>query len=165
MEFEELYERYFARVHNYIRYRVISLDAADDIVSAVFEKVLDKYGSFDPAKANIEVWLFTIARNTLNDHFRRRKVRGWLSISDREEDIPSGETPEEEARRNEDCGRVLKAMSGLADQEREIVALRFTLGMGNNDIAALTGLSESNVGVIIFRALKKLKGILGPETI
>jgi len=165
MEFEELYEKYFARVHNYIRYRVISLDAADDIVSSVFEKVLDGYADFDPARAPVEAWLFAIARNTLNDYFRRRKVRGWFSISDKEENIASGESVEREALKNEDGARVLGALARLSDQERELIAMRFTFNMSVRAIAAETGLSESNVGVIFFRAMKKLKELVGPENI
>ena len=160
MTLEELYERYFARIYNYIRYRVISRDAADDLVSAVFEKVADHYGSFDPGRHGVEPWLFAIARNTLNDHFRRRKVRGWFTITDREEEIASAESVEGAACRNEDNSRLLSALAALTDAERELIAMKFTLEMTNRDIAAETGLGESNVGVILFRAMRKLRDIL-----
>jgi RNA polymerase sigma-70 factor (ECF subfamily) len=165
MSFEEVYDKYFARIYNYIRYRVIERDAADDLVSAVFEKVLDKYGSFDPAKAPLEPWLFAIARNTLNDHFRRRKVRGWLSITDREENIASAESVEGAAQKSETDALLLAAVARLEDQERELIAMKFTLGLNNREIAGQTGLGESNVGVILFRAMKKLRELLGPESI
>jgi RNA polymerase sigma-70 factor (ECF subfamily) len=165
MGFEELYDKYFARIYNYIRYRVIERDAADDLVSAVFEKVLDKYGSFDPERAPLEPWLFAIARNTLNDHFRRRKVRGWLSVTDREENIASAESVEGAAQRHETDALLLAALARLDEQERELIAMKFTLGLTNRDIAAQAGLGESNVGVILFRAMRKLRDILGPESV
>jgi len=165
MSFEEVYDKYFARIYNYIRYRVIDRGAADDLVSAVFEKVLDKYDSFDPARAPLEAWLFAIARNTLNDHFRRRKVRGSLSITDREESIVSAESVEGAAQKSETDALLLAAVARLEDQERELIAMKFTLGMTNRDIAAQAGLGESNVGVILFRAMKKLRELLGPESI
>jgi len=84
MGFEELYDKYFQRVYNYIRYRVLARDAADDLVSAVFEKVLDKFDAYDRDKP-VEPWLFAIARNTLNDYYRRRAVRGGLSLDGFEE--------------------------------------------------------------------------------
>jgi RNA polymerase sigma-70 factor (ECF subfamily) len=165
MSFEEVYDGYFARIYNYIRYRVIDRGATDDLVSAVFEKVLDKYDSFDPARAPLEPWLFAIARNTLNDHFRRRKVRGSLSITDREENIASAESVEGAAQKSETDALLLAAVARLEDQERELIAMKFTLGMTNRDIAAQAGLGESNVGVILFRAMKKLRELLGPESI
>ncbi len=163
MGFEELYDKYFARIYNYIRYRVIGRDAADDLVSAVFEKVLDKYESFDPGRYGLEPWLFAIARNTLNDYFRRRKVRGWFTITDREENIASADNVEGEAQRGEENAMLMGALAKLSEQERELIAMKFTLDRTNREIAAETGLGESNVAVILFRAMKKLKEILGPE--
>ena len=163
MNFEEVYDKYFPRIYNYIRYRVLARDAGDDLVSAVFEKVLDKFASFDPEKAPLEPWLFAIARNTLNDYYRRRKVRGWFSITDREENIASDESVEGAAERSEENAQLLAALKGLTEQERELIAMKFTLEQTNRDIAAQIGLGESNVGVILFRAMKKLKEALGPE--
>ena len=134
-------------------------------MSAVFEKVLDKYDSFDPARHGLEPWLFAIARNTLNDHFRRRKVRGWFTITDREESIASSQSVEGEALRTEENALLLAALAQLSEEERELIAMKFTLGMTNRDIAGETGLGESNVGVILFRAMKKLKELLGSEII
>lgn len=163
MGFEEIYDRYFVRIYNYIRYRVLERGAADDLVSAVFEKALNKYASFDPAIAPLEAWLFAIARNTLNDHFRRRKVRGWLSIDGHEERLASAESVERTAERGEENALLLAAMRGLSEQERELIAMKFSLDLTNREIAARTGLGESNVGVTLFRAMRKLKAALGPE--
>jgi len=161
MDFAEVYDRYFARIYNYIRYRVIARDAADDLVEEVFGKVLDKLGTFDPAKAPLEPWLYAIARNTLNDYFRRRKVRGWLGLTEREDEIASGESVEREAERSEENARLLAAVAGLSAAERELIAMKFTLGLNNREIAAQTGLGESNVGVTLFRAMVKLRERLG----
>lgn len=165
MSFEELYDKYFARIYNYLRYRLIEREAADDLVSVVFEKVLAKYDSFDPGRHGLEPWLFAIARNTLNDHFRRRKVRGWLSLTGREEGLVSAESVEASAERSERDARLLGALAKLAAQERDLIAMKFTLDMTNRAIAAETGLGESNVAVTLFRAMGKLKEILGPESL
>lgn len=163
MGFEEVYDKYFQRIYNYIRYRVLERGAADDLVSAVFEKVLDNFDSFDPAKAPLEPWLFAIARNTLNDHFRRRKVRGWFSISDHEESLASAESVERSAERGEENALLLAALAGLGEQERELIAMKFQLELTNRDIASQTGLGESHVGVILYRAMGKLRARLGAE--
>ncbi len=163
MQFEEVYDRYFDRIYNYIRYRVFARDAADDLVSEVFEKVLDKFDSFDPAVAPLEPWLYAIARNTLTDYFRRRAARGTLSITEREENISSGESVEGAALKGEENARLLAAVSQLSEAERELIAMKFSLGLNNREIAAQTGLGESNVGVTLFRAMGKLRDKLGKD--
>lgn len=164
MGFEDLYDKYFRRVYNYIRYRVLARDAADDLVAAVFEKVLDKFDAFDQGKP-VEPWLFAIARNTLNDYYRRRAVRGGLSLDGFEESLASGESVERAAERGEENERLLAAMSALSEAERELIALKYALDLSAREMAAQTGLSESNVGVTLFRAMRKLRDRLGPEGI
>ncbi|OGR77100.1 MAG: hypothetical protein A2X32_07415 [Elusimicrobia bacterium GWC2_64_44] len=164
MGFEELYDKYFQRVYNYIRYRVLARDAADDLVSAVFEKVLDKFDAYDPDKP-VEPWLFAIARNTLNDYYRRRAVRGGLSIDGFEERLASGESVERSAEQSEANARLLAAMGGLSEAERELIAMKYALNLSGREMAEQTGLTESNVGVTLFRALGKLRDRLGPEGI
>jgi len=137
MSFEELYDKYFARIYNYLRYRLIARDAADDLAEAVFEKVLDKYGTFDPGRHGLEPWLFAIARNTLNDYFRRKKVRGWLTLGGREESLVSPESVEGAAQRSEENALLLAALARLPEQERDLIAMKFTLEMNNREIAAL----------------------------
>ena len=162
MSFEELYDKFFRRVYNYIRYRVLARDAADDLVSAVFEKVLDKFAGFDQTQP-VEPWLFAIARNTLNDYYRRRAVRGSLSTDGFEEALASDESVERAAERGEENAALLAALAGLSENERELIALRYALDQSTREMAAQTGLSESNVGVTLFRAIKKLRDRLGPE--
>ena len=82
-----------------------------------------------------------------------------------EDDIVSAESVEGSACRNEANALLLSALAELTDIERELIAMKFTLDMTNRDIAAGTGLGESNVGVILFRAMRKLREILGPENI
>lgn len=155
-DFAAIYDRFFARVYNYVRYRVAGPQAADDITSRVFEKALGGFESFDPKRAPLEAWLFAIARNAVSDHFRSRKLRGWLPLdlfSDRPDPAPGSEEllAADEARRG-----VLEALQELDEREREIIALKFGAEMTNRAIAAQSGLGESNVAVILHRAVKKL---------
>jgi RNA polymerase sigma-70 factor (ECF subfamily) len=69
------------------------------------------------------------------------------------------------AQRHETDALLLAALARLDEQERELIAMKFTLGLTNRDIAAQAGLGESNVGVILFRAMRKLRDILGPESV
>ncbi|MNF04875.1 RNA polymerase sigma factor SigX [compost metagenome] len=53
------------------------------------------------------------------------------------------------------------ALDALSAKERNIVALKFGADLKNTEIASLTGMSESNVGVILYRSMKKLKAEIG----
>ena len=60
----------------------------------------------------------------------------------------------------QDKEQILRALQSLDSRSVEIIALKFGGGLTNRQIAGLVHLSESNVGVILFRALLKLRAIL-----
>jgi RNA polymerase sigma-70 factor (ECF subfamily) len=160
-DFADVYDRWFARVYNYVRYRVGDAAAADDVVSRVFERALDRLDGFDPSRGRLDAWLFALARNAVVDHFREKRPSAPLDAADV---LPSGEPPHEETLEGEESLRGLEAaLRGLDERERELLALKFGARMTNRDIAAQMGLGESNVGVLIFRAVNKLRAALRPE--
>ena len=65
--------------------------------------------------------------------------------------------PQDVAQRQADFNRLSVLLSRLADRDRELVALKYGAGLTNRTIAGLTGLSESNVGVILHRAVQELR--------
>ncbi|MHB8159997.1 MAG: RNA polymerase sigma factor [Thermoleophilia bacterium] len=69
-QFDEVYRAYLRPVYAFVAFRVGNRAAAEDITSQVFEKAWRGYPRFDPRKAAISTWLFTIARNSLTDHYR-----------------------------------------------------------------------------------------------
>lgn len=68
--------------------------------------------------------------------------------------LPTDEMMEEWAQQQADFARLSTLLARLADRDRELVALKYGAGLTNRAIAGLTGLSESNVGVILHRALQ-----------
>ncbi len=159
--FAAIYDYYFPGVYTYVRYRLTDPQVVDDVTAQIFEKVLGSLSRFDTQQGNFAVWLFTIARNAVTDHLRKR--RSWLSL-DQVPDHPSAlPQPEERAIQQEETEALLHALLGLPDRERDLLALKFAAQLSNRRIAALTGLSESNVGVIVYRALKRLRTILQTE--
>ncbi len=158
--FAAIYDHYFPRVYNYVRYRVREPEVADDIVAQVFEAALVKLGSYRPERAPFAVWLFAIARNAINDHLRAASRRQWLSF-DALADRPGSEPyPEQVAIHNETRAELLTALARLGRREQDLVALKFGAGLTNRHIASLVSLSESNVGVILYRAVRQLRAIL-----
>ena len=164
-DFADIYDRWYSRVYNYVRYRVRSPEAADDVTGRVFEAALDKLASYDPARAPVQVWLFGIARNAVTDWYRELGRRAEVAL-DAGPEPASGESPAGSGLESrEEAEMLLAAVSSLEARSRDIIALKFSSGMTNRDIAQVTGLGESNVGVIIYRAVKQLQAALAEKKI
>ena len=155
--FGKLYRHYYPRVKRYFLSRVDTVEEAEDLASQVFEKALSGLGSFQWQGVPFSAWLFKIAQNTLFDSFRKNKTKPQVSL-EKLPPIESGQAgPEEEAFRKESAETLTQLLQRLPQREREIVYLKFYEGHTNRSIASLTGLSETNVGTILYRTLKKLR--------
>jgi len=158
--FAAIYDHYFPRVYNYVRYRVRDAETTDDLTAQVFERALVSIDSYRPERDPFAAWLFAIARNAVNDHLRAKRRRRWLSLEVLRGWAGAEPQPEEVAVRSETRAELLAAVARLSDRERDLIALKFAAGLTNRRIAALTSLSESNVGVILYRAIRKLRDYL-----
>jgi len=161
--FAPLYERYFGRVYNYVRIRCPDAQTADDLTAQVFERALSKIHTFCPQTAPFGAWLFGIAHNALGDHFRAQRRHTWLPLARAETVRAPQDSPEDRVIHSEMKDQLLSAMQTLSDRERDLVGLKFMGGLNNRRIAELCGLQESNVGVIIYRALQRLRQAMGPQ--
>jgi RNA polymerase sigma factor (sigma-70 family) len=156
--FTELYEQYLPKVFRYINYRITDVPTAEDITSTVFEKALTKFKSYNAEKANFSTWIFTIARNTLIDHYRVSHKAQTVQLDDPVAALASPmSSPEEESDRAEEVRILNSCLTQLSPSEQEIISLKFGAEMTNRQIAKSLALSESNVAVIIFRAVRKLR--------
>ena len=162
-ELGALYDAHFRRVYNYISYRLNDHSQVDDLVSTVFLRVIDRYAQYDPRKGPVEGWIIGIARNAITDHYRERAKLQAVDIEEVANLLPDGETPEVICVRNEDHLRLIGALSTLAPRERDVIALKYGAELGHRQIARQLNLSLSNVGVILFRSLRKLRTELGKE--
>jgi RNA polymerase sigma factor (sigma-70 family) len=155
--FGSFYEQYLPKVFQYVNYRVGDRALAEDLTSDIFNKALSSFAKYDSGKATFPTWIFSIARNTLIDYYRR-KSREQKFHREADSGVPvSSESPEEEVSRSEEIGKLRECLSVLKSNEQELISLKFSGGMTNREIAQITGLSESNVGTILCRAVRKLR--------
>ncbi len=161
--FTIIFEQYAARIFTYFQYRCSDTATAQDLTMQVFERLLRSLPSYDEDRAPVAAWLFSIARHVGTDWLRRqylRKLLPWDAVSSKPSTDPE---PEQIALETEDRIRLQKALRRLSSRERDLIGLRFTSGLTNRAIAEMTGLSESNVAVILFRSLRKLRQSLSDE--
>lgn len=158
LAFEELYNHYFRIVYNLIYVQVRNAETADDLTSETFFKVTKNFSSFDKSRASFATWLNRIAQRTLIDFFRsqgRSQETDW----DEDFDAPTSpdELPEQKVLQDENKKLLLKALEKLSARERQIVTMKYFGDMSNVEIAEALELTASNVGIILFRAMGKLK--------
>ncbi len=155
--FAELYEEYLPKVFRYVRYRINEHQVAEDLTSTVFERALTNFDKYSSDKASFSTWVFSIARNVVIDHYRVRGRRRTISLDDAPE-IASGELPPvDRLEQKEERQKLWENLSRLSPEEREIIALKFGSELNNRQIARTLGLSESNVGTKLYRAVRKLR--------
>lgn len=154
------FERWYPAVFRYFRLRGADADTANDLAAAVFERALQQLKRYDASKGAFSTWLFTIARHTGANHWKAQftRGRGWVEPSENLPDrLPQ---PEEALVGQEELSEALAALDRLEEREREMLALKFSARMTNRQISALTGLSESNVGVILYRAIQRMRAMI-----
>jgi RNA polymerase sigma-70 factor (ECF subfamily) len=85
-----------------------------------------------------------------------RSARSYVPLAEVPEFAAVG-TPQEAAEHDADLAKLGRLTAQLTERERELIALKYGGDISNRLIAKLTGLSESNVGVILHRAVQTLK--------
>ena len=148
-----VFEYYYPKIYRYFYYRCESKEEAEDLASEVFVKVVK---AIKHQSGNFEAWLYTIAKNTLTDYYRRKVVRKENSV---DEEILEA-MPDEKAVNAPLDQEELKATIGkLTEEQQQVITLRFIEGY---DTAKIAEIMKKNVGAIKalqFRALVSLKGI------
>ena len=139
-DLDRIYTEYSGKVMGYIRARIRSSAEAEDLHSEVFEKVLKKIGEFDPSKASLNTWIFTITRNTVIDHFRRAKPSEEL-----DENLSDNTELDEDLLNTETLSELAAALRKLPQQMMDIIVLRYYDGKPLTEIAELMNLSYGAV--------------------
>ena len=154
LDFEALYRGARDDVFAYVATLLHDRAAAEDVTALAFERAYRKRRSYDPRRGGERAWLFGIARNAALDELRRRGRQAELAVDPTDlASAPAQESAEASERR-------LALNAGLAaldPRERELIALKFFAGLSNAEIGAVVGISESNAGTRLHRAVTKLR--------
>lgn len=152
---EALYRSSRDDVYAYVFTLLGDAAAAEDVTALAFERAYRRRSGFDRERGVRRAWLFGIARNAALDELRRRRRLASLVVEPAE--------LEREAD-NDDGGEVLlrrtavrAAMAQLPARDRELIALKFHAGLSNAELATVLGVSESNAGTLLHRAMSKLR--------
>lgn len=152
---EELYKEYHDKVLGYVMNHVGNKEEAEDITADVFLKACRAFGGFDPDKASVSTWLYTIMRNTLTDHFRKGTMNEELS-----EELPSSENIEEHFIASEELEKLAEALKKLDREQQDIIVLRYYEELSLTEISKMLHISYGMIKVKHKNALNALKKLM-----
>ncbi len=139
-DIEQIYTEYRDRVMGYIYARLRSRADAEDLCQDVFEKVNMKLESFDPQKASISTWIYSITRNSVIDFYRRSHPHEEM-----DENMADDGSVDDSLLNSETLEELAEALEKLPAELREIVVLRYYDGMPLTEIAKRMGMSYGMV--------------------
>jgi RNA polymerase sigma factor (sigma-70 family) len=160
LDFDALYRAARDDVFGYVATLLHDRSAAEDVTALAFERAFRKRKSFDSRRGSERSWLFGIARNAALDELRRRKRTAAL-VSDPPDVTPA---PDEELEHALRRAAVRTALAALPARDVELIALKFHAGLDNAELAEVLGVTVTNAGTRLHRALTKLREILDEQS-
>lgn len=159
--FSRVYKKFRKPILNYIVCKLRNRDIAEELTQEVFLKVYRFRESFDP-QFEFSTWLWTIARNTLSDWFRKNRQasileEGISGLSLDLEDVPSqNPNPEHVFIETADQEVLVQMMSVLTDLQKKALFMRLIHRLPYHEIASQLNLSLSAVKSVLHRARSTL---------
>ncbi len=151
-EYNKAVDTYADGLYRFVLKNLKDEDMSGDIVQDTFEKLWMKLEGVSSLK--VKTYLFTSAYHTMIDYIRKEKRYSGTDPADLMEYSSAGHYS--------DLAEVLeKAVSNLPEDQKAVVMLRDYEGYSYREIADITGLSESQVKVYIYRARVYLKNYIG----
>jgi RNA polymerase sigma-70 factor (ECF subfamily) len=163
MDFWEIHDQYYPRVRGFILGLVRDESLADDLVQETFIRIQQNQGRLrDPSK--LSSWIFRIAYNLCQDHFRKRKEPSLDENGIKQKTADSEEVGIEKKMEQHQMGECVQDKVNLLPEPlRAVIILFDTMDLSHQEIAESLGITVENVKVRLHRARRKLKAILEEE--
>ncbi len=154
-----VYDLLFDDLFKYINWNVASTQDAQDLTAEVFLRALKALDRFEAARSTARSWLFTIARNLVIDHHRRRARRPESPLEIESEPV-SNEHLERAVETEAASEAVRAALGELNEEQRQVLTMKFFSNMSNAEVAAVMGKREGAINAMQYRALHRMGKIL-----
>lgn len=155
--FAYLYNIYIKKIYDFIYFKTLHQDVAEDLASQVFLKALKNISKFK--SDNFSAWIYTIARHTVIDHYRSNKD---VKNIDDCWDLASDGNLTDDLDDNLKIIQIREAMAKLPAADRELLIMRLWLDLPFKEIALILGKSDSAVKMSFSRVLNRLKKKMSP---
>jgi len=152
--FAALFRHFAPRVKGFLMKGGASAALAEECAQDVMATLWQKAHLFDPARASVATWVFTIARNRRIDALRKAR-------RPEPEDLPWGPEPEpdqaEVMEAQQDTERLGAALAQLPEKQRALIERAYFGDLSHSEIALETGLPLGTIKSRIRLALERLR--------
>lgn len=155
---EELFREHHETVYR-AAYRITgSSSDAEDVLQSVFLRLLRREEEIEVERRGAAGYLYRAAVNAAYDLLRRRRRWGAVALESVEETLEDAAEPgpERHRRGREMTDHLRRSLAALNPRHAEIFALRYFEGLGNKEIAALLGISQTTIAVTLHRVRGRL---------
>jgi RNA polymerase sigma factor (sigma-70 family) len=161
--FEGLYARHRVPLFRFLLGQLHDRPLAEEIHQDVWQRVITARVGWRPDAA-FSTWLYRIAHNRLNDHWRAQRHRppAPADADLRTAGLADPDDPERVASRDQSRGQILQALAELPEEQREAVLLRLQQELSLEEIGRITGVGRETVKSRLRYALDKLRARLNP---
>ncbi len=155
--FRAFYDRTARSVWAYLSHLTGDRQLADDLLQETYYRFLRTRKSFD-GEAHRRNYLFRIATNLVRDGQRRRQL-DLVSVDD-ERSVEAAASDPQVSRHAAERTDLMRAMARLTARERELLWLAYAEGSSHEEIAEALGLKTASIKMLLFRARRRLAGLL-----
>ncbi|MBJ6981019.1 RNA polymerase sigma factor [Luteimonas sp. MC1572] len=161
--FERLYARHRQRLHRYLLRLLRDPGLADEVFQDTWQRVIAARRDWRP-DAGFSTWLYRIAHNRMNDHWRSMQHRppAPADADLRTERVEDPDTPERNLSAFESRRSLQLALDALPPEQREVLVLRLEQELSLEEIGVITGVGRETVKSRLRYAMDKLRQRLQP---
>jgi len=152
-----LYERYVARIYNYVYYRTGNSHDAEDLTARVFYRAMHHIRQYQDRGLPVSAWLYRIAHNLVANWHRDRGRRTEIPLDDALPFSIPIEHPESMLLQSEERERLLHAARRLPAERQQLLILKFVEHFSNAEIGQIMGRTEGAVKSLYHRTLMALR--------
>jgi RNA polymerase sigma factor (sigma-70 family) len=154
-DFQAFYQENLGSIYRYVYNRTGNRQEAEDLTAQVFLKVVRNL-DFKRDPHSLRTWLFQVARTTVADYWRVYYRGTASSLDDLLESGWEGPVDERPAPTQNSAEEIVQnILQALPERDREVLTARFLLNLSIRETAIRMGLTETNIKVLQYRALKR----------
>lgn len=162
-QFVKLYDLHFERIYKYLLTRVYDNALAEDLTSQTFLIALENIERYKYTGKPFSSWLYRIAINEMNSHYRKNKteqkimVREWQEIGEKFDTADAALKESEDKEETMDQIKMInQSMRKLKQADQDLLSLKYFEDLSYKEIAEVLGITVSNVGARLTRATQRL---------
>ena len=161
---EALYVRYATSVYSLAMFMLRQQPLAEEVTQDVFLNIWLKAATYKSDRGEPKAWIMSIAHHRIVDVIRSRRRTPPISdpgeFDALERLASSGVSVEEEVERNLDRDRIVKALTGLPEAQKQVIILAYFEGYSQSEMAEKLQQPLGTVKTRVRLAMQKLRAIL-----